>query len=373
MVRLEALNAFFGDALLLHYKQGGAKRLWIIDGGPKTTWKDYLQKRLEQLRGADDTLTVDLAMLSHVDDDHVKGLLQMTKAMVEDRPSASFLDIRRFWHNSFPDLVGSSASLQKGLASLAGAQNAAAAAMAADSQTLDAAGAHLDDRREFAVLASINQGRELRDHLTTLDLTGNEPFGDTISSASGTKKIDGAEVTVVGPIASRLEKFRKEWAAKAGNAAALASLFSDKLDESPTNLSSLVMLVEIGGKKILLTGDARGDDIVAGFNEAGLGGDLPLKLDILKLPHHGSIRNITKEFLKMFPADHYVISADGKHDNPDEDTIRAIVQVRGGDHYKMHFTNKVASLPQLLATLKRGKNFEFAFRDPAELSISIDI
>ncbi|MDO8877635.1 MAG: hypothetical protein Q8M24_09985 [Pseudolabrys sp.] len=373
MVRLEALNALYGDALLLHYESKGKQRLWLIDGGPTSTWSDYSKNRLAQLPRKDGKLTVDLAMLSHVDDDHVNGLLKMTKAMVEDHPSASFIEIRRFWHNSFADLVGSPASLKKGLASLAGAQNAAAAVMAADSLTLDVAGAPLDDWREFAVLATIGKGRELRDYLTTLGLTGNDPFGGTISSASGKKPIDGANVTIVGPIASRLEKFRKKWEAESGDAAALASLFSDKLDISPTNLSSLVMLVEIDGKKILLTGDARGDDIVDGFKDAGLGGDLPMKLDILKLPHHGSKRNITEDFLKKFPADHYVLSADGRHGNPDKDTIRAIVQVRANDRYTMHCTNTIAGIPELLASLKPGKKFEYAFRDPNEPSIMIDV
>ena len=38
----------------------------------------FLKPRLEQLRGSAAKLTIDLAMLSHVDDDHVNGILQMT-------------------------------------------------------------------------------------------------------------------------------------------------------------------------------------------------------------------------------------------------------------------------------------------------------
>jgi hypothetical protein len=369
MIRFEALNAKYGDALLLRYKTGAKERFWVIDGGPKGTWKKYLRPRLEEIKGEAETLTVDLAMLSHVDDDHVAGILQLTKGLAEEEDDAAdFLDIKRFWHNSFADLVGSEAKTKKGLASLAAIQGAATAAMAGANPTLAVDGKTLD-HRAVAVLASIGQGRELRDYLTKLQLSGNEPFNDTLSSASGKKKIDEATVTIVGPIASRLEVFRDKWEKESGKAASLASLFRDDLDESPTNLSSLVMLVEIGVRKILLTGDARGDDILAGFKDAGLPAEM--KLDILKMPHHGSDRNMTEKFLKAFPADHYVISADGKYGNPD--TIKAIVQVRKNDSYKIHLTNTIDGFPALLKKLSKDKNFEYEFRDEDALSIAVEL
>ena len=43
---------------------------------------------------------------------------------------------------------------------------------------------------------------------------------------------------------------------------------------------------------MLLTGDARGDDVLAGLREAGLLRRSPLHVDVLKLPHHGSDRNV---------------------------------------------------------------------------------
>jgi hypothetical protein len=258
------------------------------------------------------------------------------------------------------------------MASLAAVQSSAAAAMASANPVMTAGGKQLD-RRVVAVMASIAQGRELRDYIETLGLSGNSPFGKTLTSKIPKQKIDGAVVTIVGPIKSRLEAFRKEWDKAAGKAAAVAALFREDLDESPTNLSSLVMLVEVGKRKILLTGDARGDDVIDGFKDAKLGKDLPMKLDILKMPHHGSDRNITKEFLESFIADHYVISADGKFGNPDPGTLQAIVSVRGSDSYKIHFTNTVPKLPALMKKLSKGKNFEYEFRDSKSKSIAIEL
>jgi hypothetical protein len=374
MIRLEALNAKHGDALLLHYKNGGKQRFWIIDGGPGGTWNKVLRPRLEEIRGNKSELIVDLAMVSHVDEDHVTGMEQMTRGLASNaRNAPTFLEFRRFWHNSFADLVGSEASFQQGMASLASAQGAAVAALASDTSTVRLGSAELEDRREIAVLASINQGRELRNHIEKLQLSGNEPFGDTLSSKSGKKKVDEASVTVVGPIKSRLDVFRQKWEDATGKPAAMASLFREDLDDSPTNLSSIVLLVEIGQRRILLTGDARGDDVLDGFKDAKLGSKLPMKLDILKMPHHGSDRNMTEKFLEAFPADHYIVSADGRHGNPDPNALKAIVQVRGNDKYKIHFTNKVGKLPQLMKKLSEGKKFKFAFRETQDPSIVVEL
>jgi hypothetical protein len=371
VLRLEALNARHGDALLLHYQTGTKRRFWIIDGGPGGTWNCVLRPRLEAIKGNNNELTVDLALLSHVDEDHVTGMVQMTKGLAQQSANAaSFLDIRRFLHNSFADLVGSPVSLRRGMASLASVQGPAVAAMAANQSSVRIGSVRLN-QREIAVVASINQGRDLRDNIEVLQLSGNHPFGGTLSSESGKKAIDEAKVTIVGPIKSRLDAFREKWEHATASPAALASLFRDDLDDSPTNLSSLVMLVEIGRRRILLSGDARGDDIIEGFKDAGLGSKLPMKLDILKLPHHGSDRNMTEEFLKKFPADHYIISANGQYGNPDPNTIKAIVEVRGNEEYTMHLTNNVPNISRLLRRLSEGKRFEFVIREATELSIVV--
>ena len=79
------------------------------------------------------------------------------------------------------------------------------------------------------------------------------------------------------------------------------------------------MLAECEGKRMLLTGDARDDHILAGLDEAGIAKDGKTHVDILKLPHHGSIRNMRPEFFERVTADHYVISANGRDGNPETD------------------------------------------------------
>jgi beta-lactamase superfamily II metal-dependent hydrolase len=49
---------------------------------------------------------------------------------------------------------------------------------------------------------------------------------------------------------------------------------------------------------LLLTGDAHGKDVVTAWKELELGTD-SVKIDLLKMPHHGSVRNVTEDFLKF--------------------------------------------------------------------------
>jgi hypothetical protein len=81
-------------------------------------------------------------------------------------------------------------------------------------------------------------------------------------------------------------------AAAAKKKAGTASL-ADFSDTSVPNLSSVVVLAEAGGKSILLTGDARGDKILTGLELIGaITPKGKLHVDVLKMPHHGSDRNM---------------------------------------------------------------------------------
>ncbi len=61
-------------------------------------------------------------------------------------------------------------------------------------------------------------------------------------------------------------------------------------------------------------------------------------LDLLKLPHHGSDRNVSTGFFRRVTADRYLCSADGNHHNPDVPTLRMIADARGSDPYTLYFT-----------------------------------
>jgi beta-lactamase superfamily II metal-dependent hydrolase len=212
-------------------------------------------------------------------------------------------------------------------------------------------------------MQSVGQGNLLAADIRTLRLNDNQPMNGVVMAKKGQQKIsiEGANVTVIGPLESRLDALRKAWAkalkkpTKKSRQAALQELFLSKKsqDKSVPNLSSIVVLVEVGGRKLLLTGDAHGDDVVEAWKKLELGAG-PVTINLLKMPHHGSIRNTTKAFLEFFVADHYVFSANGKYNNPDAPTLEAVVKMHGNRKIVLHFTNENVTWDEVY-TLEKDK------------------
>lgn len=378
---LEALQAAHGDCLLLHGGSAAEPLLVLIDGGPSGTWEASLRPRLEQLRAAraaGGALAIDLAMVSHIDDDHVHGMVDFAGALVTEQldsrpPSYS---LQTLWHNSFDDVVGNDADALR------------TAAVAALEQPIGDPRADEIRAAGLAIVASVGQGRELRDQAATLGWGVNEPFdGPVVLPAGGTRSVTLGDMrlTVVCPHAAQLDKLHAAWdkwlaqhaKAIAKDKAATAAF----TDNSPYNLSSIVVLAECDGKRMLLTGDARGDHVLSGLEEAGIAEHGKTHVDILKLPHHGSIRNLAAEFFERVTADHYVISANGRDGNPETETLDTIVAARpGDDDFHIHLTNRAgkgdlrARLEAFLqARQASGRAYGVHFRDEDALSLRIDL
>lgn len=49
-------------------------------------------------------------------------------------------------------------------------------------------------------------------------------------------------------------------------------------------------------------------------------------VDVLKVPHHGSDRNTSLEFFDTIAAEYYIISANGRDDNPSLNTLKWILK-----------------------------------------------
>jgi len=71
-------------------------------------------------------------------------------------------------------------------------------------------------------------------------------------------------------------------------------------DTKPQNVSSIVCLISFDSKALLFTGDSVPSQILNAAKE-------PIAVDFFKIPHHGSKYNITPELLVMFPSPLYLI------------------------------------------------------------------
>jgi beta-lactamase superfamily II metal-dependent hydrolase len=335
---LEALQAAHGDALLLHYGQAHSPMLAVVDAGPSGIYRDSVRPRLEQIRahrapGA--TMTIDFVVVSHIDDDHIHGITDLTKELVAaaGAPGDPPFAITNLWHNAFTDVVD-----DDDVSGVAAA--VATASLESDGHASGLAGA-ASSLETALVLASVGQGDQLRRDADRLSLNRNDGKKLLVAPAK-TDMGHGLKVTIVGPLKDQLEALQREWdksiKRKKGTAHEQAAAVAAYVDDSIPNLSSIVLLLELHGKRMLLTGDARGDFVLAGLKATGHL-KKTLHLDVLKVPHHGSNRDVEKAFFKQVTADHYVISANGKYGNPDTETLEMLAAARGDARFTIHLTN----------------------------------
>lgn len=372
MFRLKVMQARHGDCLILEYGSQCERHYLLVDGGPSKVYEDHLREELACIR--DRGGRISLAVLSHVDDDHVNGLLDLLHDLIEQRREGEqeTTAIEGLWHNSFGQTLG--ATVERGLARQMGSSRLPRGSMPL---------MQIQAR-------SITQGHELTACARGLQIPINAAFRDTsdrlvcVDNLDKPIRLANLDVWVVGPTRSTLESLQKEWEewlAKQARAAALpeaeARAAARELDKSIPNLSSIMLLVEAEGKTVLLTGDGRGDHLLEGLKQAGvLTGDGMLHVDVFKLPHHGSARNVTPELFERITADTYVICADGKHDNPDLQTLEWLVQAahKQGRSIDIVATNETASTKALVTQYApKAFHYEFTFIEPEVHSITIDL
>jgi len=316
-------------------------------------------------------------MVSHLDSDHIAGLLQMMQKLKDFKESGDPAPwrIERFWHNAFDDLVG----------------NDEVSVGASGSAMTPASLGELLLLGGDSLLASVGQGRSLRKLIEAFDLEGNPPSDGLLRAGSPALQIANLKLTVIAPLDEQLRALQKDWDKKIKpilekeqkTTADLVEL-ADYVDESVYNLSSLVILAEADDKSVLLTGDGRGDHTLEGLEAAGLlDANDPLEVDVLKVPHHGSDRNVDLDYFERIRADHYLISADGKHDNPDLGTLRMISRARPDDDFTIHLTYPLNefNVPTVGRGLERffareaadGRSYEVRTRASDEVSLRIDL
>jgi hypothetical protein len=344
MLAFEFLPAHHGDCFLVAW--GAPVRVMVVDGGPDGVYEEVLRPRLVVLPHPQGRApSVDVLCLSHVDDDHVVGVIRLLKELVRARRDHLPLpvDVRRVWFNSVDDLID---GVEPGLAASVRAFVEAAPP-------------------DAAVSASYGQGRDVRNSIAALALGGNPPFGGSLTVGSVTQLHD-LEVTVVAPSTDALATLADKWRAsvKAKDTKAVAAAY---IDRAVPNLSSISLHLRHGGRTALLTGDARGDHLLAGLEAAGLlapGGTI--HVDVFKLPHHGSENNAEPSLFERVRADHYVVSADGiKHAHPSKATLHWLVESRALEEtYTIHLTNHIPAAEATLNQLTAGRKFQVAVGTP---------
>ncbi|ELB2037760.1 MBL fold metallo-hydrolase [Vibrio parahaemolyticus] len=284
-----AFNAANGDCLLLIDNNTGFSIL--VDAGPK---KSAITKRISnQIRSLVNN-RVDLAIVTHNDDDHIGGFKKLL---------SSGLEIDKFIFNSH-DLIDKIIS----------------------------------NSRETKV--SFRQDRQLR------ALLENNKIEKMILDEDGyfeNKTYANFELSFHSPNKEKLEKYKK-WLDKEENKyrdvkvskscdsysreqAELLSKSDDGFieDNREPNGSSLAIDIKIGRRRFLLLGDSHPTVVIDSLSKLK---HIP-EYDLVKLSHHGSSKNTSNRLLNSFTSNNYLICSDANsnHGHPSLVTIARVLNL----------------------------------------------
>lgn len=334
MFRLHVVQAAYGDCLLLEYGTQGSRYI-LIDGGPPDTFRLHLQPVLKSI--AESGHPLDLVVLSHVDNDHIIGLLDYFVALRMANPGLPIP--AGLWHNSFSLTIDPNGIIEPRLSALIVPSRASLMA------------------ESGSAVLGIQEGAGLRAQALAQGILINQTFpGNLISVDNAPQPLpfDNLQLTVVGPTQTNLDGLQQDWIdwldAHENDILGNDPFVMANSDQTVPNLSSIMFLAEADNRTMLLTGDGRSDHLLDGLGQANLlDAHGKLHVNVLKLPHHGSNRNITKKFLKNVTADTYVASANGRDGNPDLATLIWIVETAEaqGRQVEIVVTNETPSVLKL--------------------------
>lgn len=280
---------FFGDDLQHHNI--------IIDGGTElgNIYESTLRPALIQIRERKES--IDLWVVTHIDDDHIGGLLRF----IREQDLLDKIDISRtiFWFNSSPwdyEPFGSNSELK-----------------------------------------SVKQGIRLRDFLNK-----TSRVEQAITTTTAPLNLHGLTLTILSPSNDRLQSSLAKWDGEERKIrtrsrytakSATSHDYKTRIDEfnlsnfspdrSVENQSSIALLIEHRQRRIMLTADSDPAQLAASLRGLGCSTESKLRLDLMQLPHHGSKHNLNDELISLIECEHFVVSADAynRHNLPNKEAL----------------------------------------------------
>ncbi|MGV3685104.1 MAG: ComEC/Rec2 family competence protein [Daejeonella sp.] len=298
-MKISFLKAFQGDCIHITLKDSlGHPRHILIDGGIGDTYRKMkgpkgkpvdgeLKLLIDQIKKKDQL--IDLLIITHVDDDHIGGILGWFAA----EPDA-YKMISEVWFNSGKKIANWLKEKE-----------------------------NEDVNRKFndgsALATSIKQGIDFGKYIYEKGILSEKIViqGDTFEKF-------GLKFKILSPNKKKLEKLLKEWKIKdpllqtSGKPNDYLKTISQHIaddsfseDNAFPNGSSIAFILSAGEKEFLFLGDAHPTVIVEGLDLFGYNEATPLIAEFVKVSHHGSKSNTNINLLTGVSCDKYVISTNG--------------------------------------------------------------
>jgi hypothetical protein len=348
-LKIKPLKAFHGDSILIsfHDEHNGTTRNILIDGGPRNTYSKShrtLKKELEQIKHRNEN--VDLLVITHIDDDHIGGILRIFEYEDDN------LDIiKKFWFNS-GELISSFFNTP------------------------------IDKSRDCPLTLksnpalSVGQGISLESFLKKTNCWDRK----VIYSDCETTRLFGSNITILSPNVEGLKKLNNRWEKEAGEVD-LSGDYSDyevpiselitrpfKEDSSVPNESSISFLFEYTDKKILFLADSHPSVVAETLKGLGYSSRNKLEVDLVKVSHHGSKKNMSPELLELIKCNNFLICSNGKkHGLPDKEAIARIIAANKERTY-IYFNYNIADNIFLPADYE-DYDFEWKYLDNRSIEL----
>lgn len=344
MIVVEMLPAQEGDCFLIAVDN---KYHILVDGGTPYTYRHYLKSRLIKL--AEDKKVIDLLIITHVDNDHIGGIIPFIKENGK-ASNPQIIPVKEVWHNSYRHLqFDKNGKLEFREREIL--------------KSIVAKGAmeeHIKNNDEGVKDISGYQGTTLAGLLYSNGYNWNTISNNLPIKKGVFQEIDkNIHIKVIAPQDNELEELGKVWK-KQLMQKKHSFLFSDELlfddayeyymrflrepfieareisymkeeenieklaykeypsDISVVNNSSICFEIDYKGTLLLFLGDKS-----VGSLDMNL---IKEKYALLKVPHHGSNNNYSIEFAKKVHADVYLLSTNGrKYQHPDKEMVAKII------------------------------------------------
>ena len=321
LFKIEMLPAGYGDCIYLEYGNPDFPHRILIDGGPYYAFQP-LAERIKEMAKFD--FTFDLLVVTHVDSDHVDGIVKLLGSNVSNLKNG----VGDIWFNAWK---------------------------------------HFEKDPED--LLGPLQGEMLSSLIEENELTWNQAFDDkAVANPNSSTLIrkdlpGGLKLTLLSPTKEELAKLKTVWIREVrkaglepGSRDQVLQLLSEDLrlqpkdllgeksfdvsslgssqfeaEDSRTNASSIAFLVEYEGKKFIFAGDAHPDVMTASIKQfLDQRGEQSLKIDGFKLSHHGSKNNTSPDLLNLLCCKKFFISSNGsRYQHPDPETVARIIKQNG--------------------------------------------
>jgi len=342
-IQVKMYPAKNGDSFLIKTYDSKESVSILVDGGYSSTFNSVIKSDLEDLED------LNLVIASHIDADHVLGVLELFKNNGK-ADSSNIVKINKVWHNSLRSITGQSSEKE---------------VQPKGAITYILKRGFPVPRNEQSDEISAKQGSSLAARLLAGKYNWNEGKGLSSINSNTTEEChlnSCVSISVIGPTLNRLDKLKAWWIKQLKQMGHFATIkgnvFYDdafeflcadeklqiikkpeeishksrgedlsqcyKKDDSVVNASSISFILNWKDKKLLFLADSWAEDIEDEISQISSGEKL--MFDCIKVSHHGSHRNTSPRLLNLIDSKIFLISTNGdKHGHPELSVLKAIV------------------------------------------------